>query len=198
MKSKPLIPYHCSFLLSADGRDMKIGICWRRVGNCDYGVYLACEEERPQSTFFKAIYSPKGELESFLVIDAPPKEGMRWEEDHVSYAENLPEISKPCRDVLRDLGNSFYGEWLESFGMSEAAKLLRRTVQAELAKEDKLSAALNSGLPLQVKSEKMPDVLACAEMTERNFLYSFLPGQENGVAQKSLLEAKMRLFFELI
>ena len=200
MKGQTKVPYHCSFLVEPDGQDLKLAIAWRRIGNCDYGLYLACEN-KTDSVFFKAEYSSRGELISFLVCDQAPRSGMRWEEDHVSCSGECPEIDPQSREILKDMSNCFFNDWLESFRASEALKLIQKVTHQtiDLKEPDRLTDALQSSLPLQIKTGRRLDILGMAELTDNHFLYAFVPHSDKvQEADKALLEAKMHMFLELI
>ncbi len=195
----PKIPYHCSFLLDKSGGILRLAIAWRRVGNSDYGIYLASD---PNSSMieFMATYNEKGELQSFLVSDKQVSAGKPWEEDHLDAAAQPPAASELDAETLRALANAFCDDWLESYGASEAERLLKRIASAERGEKKKgLSSVIKSNLPIQVRLEKMPDILADAHLTENGFLYSFRPHSHGGSpGSLALLEGKMRLFMELI
>lgn len=195
------IPYHCSFLLNKEGGGLRLALAWRRVGNKDYGLYLS-SDSRPASVLFMASYSPKGEMESFLVSDHLLREGDMWDEDHLHFEREAPAVESIDAERITELANEFCDEWLESYGSTIANKLLMKLCESSVLERRKgLRHLLDAELPMQVRPEKMPDILAEAELTDRNFLYVFLPhshGAPGGAESESLLESKMRLFFELI
>lgn len=200
------IQYHCCFLLNPPHGSLSMGIAWRRIGNCDYGVYLTRRavgvDQSPNCTVFRASYSPRGEIQSFLVADSWVRPGMIWDDDHVNPAKAGIVVSSTDIDQLRDLANVFFSDWIESFGASDAHVLLKQLVGGvRVAQEDVVGGILFSGLPAEIKKNKLPDVLSCAEMTEQGFLYSFLPFPERFDSDPQivkLLESKMQMFFELL
>lgn len=195
------ISYHCSFLLNQEGGGVKLGIAWRRVGNCDYGVYL-CTDSNPMSVMFKATYSSKGEIESFLVSDKLIRPEEAWDDDHLRYEENPPQVEAEDVRILNELSNAFVEDWLESFGASTTAKMLKDFCNTMPQQERRkgLRPLLDAELPIQIKPDRLMDLLAVAEMTENKFLYVFLPysTEQASIDAQPLLEQKMRLFFELI
>jgi len=200
------VQYHCCFLLNPPLGSLSMGIAWRRIGKYDYGVYLTRRvkdsDQSPNCTVFRASYSPRGELQSFLVSDSWVKPGMFWDDDHVNPSKSGIVVSVADMEQLRDLANIFFLDWIESFGSSDAEILLKQLIGGgKLAQEDVVNGVLFSGLPAEIKKNKLPDVLSCAEMTEQGFLYSFLPFPERFDSDPQivkLLESKMEMFFELL
>lgn len=190
------IPYHCSFLLDPNSKDVKLSIAWRRVGNSDYGIYLSFEE-KISFTCFKAEYSQRGELLSFLVADKYPEINIYWDADHLNGNIDL-KIDEKSVTILTEMSKCFFDEWLESYGLETFNKILNKLVDFT-APKDQLIYAINGDIPLQIKRVKMPDILNVAVLTEKKYLYSFLP--DSNVIEKNakkLLESKMHLFLELI
>lgn len=152
-------------------------------------------------TWFKASYSSHGKILAFHVKDGLAKEGATWDEDHIRLGSKP--VAMDAEDIkhIENLAASFLSQWLESFGQSDALSVLRRLGIVGVAEKDAWRNVLQSGLPAEIKRGRLPDVLSCAESTEQGFLYAFLPyperlGQTDGAY--ALLEAKMRLFFELL
>jgi hypothetical protein len=127
---------------------------------------------------------------------------MFWDDDHVNPSKSGIVVSVADMEQLRDLANIFFLDWIESFGSSDAEILLKQLIGGgKLAQEDVVNGVLFSGLPAEIKKNKLPDVLSCAEMTEQGFLYSFLPFPERFDSDPQivkLLESKMEMFFELL
>ena len=195
------VPYHCSFLLDGDEKILRLAIAWRRVGNVDYGLYLA-SDPAPSAVFFAAEYTDRGEIRSFLVSDGGVCAGEPWAEDHISFDGNEVVMDDFQAETLSDLAESFCSDWLESFAMSDADKILRRIGMRGVGDGLRGFVSLvSSELPIQIRPEKMPDVLGDAVLTDRNFLYAFKPqaaGMGAVIENRDLLEAKMRMFLELV
>lgn len=197
--------YHCCFLLEKASATLNMAIAWRRVGNHDYGVYLTkrqgAEDLTPQCTLFKASYSNKGEILGFLVKDGWIELGKRWDDDHLEPGMRSAEVMPEDVEHLELLAKAFFAQWLESFGESDALVMLKRLGLSGGHTTHAWRRILTSGLPAEIQKAKLPDVLSCAKSTERGFLYSFVPFPESPGTEKStasLLEAKMRMFFELL
>lgn len=200
MPVDPTVPYHCSFLLDKSGGILRLAIAWRRVGNADYGIYLA-SDPNPSMIEFLASYNDKGEIHSFLVSDKPVSDGKRWDEDHIDASSGPRAASEQEANILRTLANAFCDDWLESYGASEAEKLLRKVISPKKAGRAKgLLGILKSDLPIQVRQEKMPDLLENAKLTENDFLYAFKSHSHaaGGASNAMLLESKMKMFLELL
>lgn len=200
MPAEPKIPYHSSFLMDRDGGVLRLAIAWRRVGNADYGLYLASDPSTSVIEFM-ATYTERGEIKSFLVSDKPLEPGMKWEEDHIDFEADPPEGTEKDASVLRSLANAFCDDWLESFGASQVEKLLRKAGGERTPDRAKgLFGILKSNLPIQVRPDRMPDILENARITENEFLYAFMAHSHGDAApgSKALLEAKMKMFFELL
>lgn len=195
------VSYHCSFLLDQQGGGLRLALAWRRVGHCDYGVYLSCDPH-PTRVLFMAVYSPRGEMSEFLVLDGALRAGKAWDEDHLNFEMDPPVITERDAALIAELSDAFCDEWFESYGATMTAKFLTRICDGACSERLRgLDALLAAELPIQVQPDRMPDILAEAEMTERQFLYAFLPhahGGPAGAQARAALESKMRLFFELI
>lgn len=188
---------------------LNMAIAWKRVGGHDYGIYLTRgegpEDHSPACTWFKASYSARGEIVAFHVKDGLSKEGAKgaaWDGEHIRSSSD-PGAAMDAEDLrqIESLAGAFVSQWIEPFGQSEALSALRRLGFGGPVEQDPWRAVLGSGLPAEIKRGRLPDVLSLAESTEHGFLYAFLPyperlGQTGGA--HALLEAKMRLFFELL
>lgn len=194
------LSYHCSFLLDPQGGGLRLALAWRRVGNCDYGVYISCDPQ-PTRVLFMATHSPRGEMSEFFVLDGALRCGKRWDEDHLNFESDPPVIGEREAALVSELSDAFCDEWFESYGATITTKFLSKICEGAAAERPRgLEALIASELPIQVQPEKMPDILASAELTERNFLYAFLPHSHGAAGDhaRAALESKMRLFFELI
>lgn len=199
MKRK--VPYHCSFLLDSNEKILRLAIAWRRVGNTDFGLYLA-SDPAPSAVYFAAVYNPRGEILSFLVSDDGVCAGEPWGEDHIAFGSGSGPVlvDGSQAETLTDLAESFYADWLESYASSDTDRLLKKMGIPGSEQRGFLSL-MSSELPIQVRPEKMPDLLVDAVLTEKNFLYSFMPQSADAGASmenRELLEAKMRMFLELV
>lgn len=201
------LPYVGYFKLSANSGRLEFAIAWRREGGCDYGIYLAkpASSGLGSSCFaFKAAYGASGEARSFLVADAWPSILGAWDGDHVpalSSSANGPAMEGADEEILRQLSADFVGEWLESYGEGEVAAMLKFVVgSAPGAQKDGWMEALLSGLPAEIRGEKMPDLLSVADCDSSGALLALIgaPAGSAGAAWEAEQLARMRLFFDLL
>lgn len=192
------VPYHCSFLMDKDSGLVKLSVAWRRVGASDFGVYVT-GEERPQVVAFKADYSQRGEIQSFWVVDHPIKAGEQWEENHIDFEAKPQVASMNDAETIRSLLNTLVDDWLEPFGESEAARILKKMGLQEGESVNGWAGLAMANLPMQIKRARRTDILSCAEVTSKDLLYAFVPFPDrvDGRGNK-LLESKMKMFLELI
>ena len=184
-----------------------MALAWRRVGAVDYGVYLTRrvggEDASPLVTMFKATYSKKGVVVGFCVRDGWCRAGASWDEDHARPGGGRAVVAVEDALQLDGLAESFFSQWLESFGDTEMSSMFRRWGVAPAdGKGSKAGRRLASaGLPAEVQKAKLPDVLSRAEPKEGGMLFSFLPFPERlgeTDPREAVLMAKMWTFFELL
>lgn len=181
-----------------------MAIAWTRVGGADYGVYLtkrsSSEDSSPLCSVFKAGYSQKGSIHSFAVCDAWAQGSSVWEEDHVDPDRGSHPMSKEDGLRVEGLVRAFVADWLESFGEGRAVDLLRASGVKGRPRVFSWRHALNSGLPVEIRANRMPDVFSRAEPVGGGQIHSFIPFPERlgHDGPGKLLEEKMRLFFELL
>lgn len=199
-------PYHCAFLLEQQQARLHMALAWRRVGAVDYGVYLTrrpgVDAASPLLTMFKATYSTRGDLEGFRVRDGWCKPGAWWDDDHARQGQERSLVDAEDAAQLDALGDSFLSHWLESFGDTEMSSMFRRLGVAGEPKVAKAGRRIaTSGLPVEVRKARLPDVLSRAEAKDGGMLFSFLPFPDRlGEVdpREDLLQAKMWMFFELL
>lgn len=202
MKRNVKAQYHCCFLLDKAG-SLHMAVAWARMGACDYGVYLTRRTGAviggPLFTYFKAIYTPHGDIVSFVVADKVPVENEKWDEDHVLSAAVPKTFNSEDLSNVSLLSSAFFGDWLESFGESDAHSLVK-SFGFKFDEGDAWVDLLNSGLPIEVRKSKLTDVLSVAQTTDQGYLYCFIPFPERvgELGPVELLESKLQKFFELL
>lgn len=197
------------FILAINSGRLEAAIAWRRERGCDYGIYLeksATGESGPSCSVFKASYKPSGESFSFLVADAWPSGSGRWDGDHladVSGCENALRMEAEDADALLRLSSDFVGEWLESYGEAEVAAMLKFVAGSNFCSgAEAWVGTISSGLPAEVRQDKMPDVLSVAECGSNGSLRALVGRPEHvGLEDSSWTAeqlARMRFFFDLL
>lgn len=200
-EGKRRVPYHCAFMIDQSTGLMRFGLAWRRVGARDHGIFVAADPE-PGGLFFSAGYSSRGEVSSFEISESAPKAGASWEEERVA---NSPGQSGPEEEeAFEALAEGFWRDWLESFGASEAAEVLKRFSSKPQEKSNEtFSEAFRNKMPLRVRKEAMPALLAKAEMSESGRIFALIeeggePSMNSGRSARNLMESKMRGFLDLL
>lgn len=197
------------FILAIESGRLEAAIAWRRESGCDYGIYLekpATGGSGPSCSVFKACYKPSGEAFSFLVADAWPSDSGRWDGDHLAGGaggEDALLMEPGDADALLRLSSDFVGEWLESYGEAEVAAMLKFVAGSNLRSEGGAwMGAISSGLPAEVRQDKMPDVLSVAECDSNGSLRALVGRPEHVAMEDSSWTAeqlaRMRLFFDLL
>lgn len=203
------VSYVGYFILAMDSGRLDAAIAWRRGKGCDYGVYLekpASGIGGPSCSVFKACYKPSGEAFSFLVADSWPSNSLLWDGDHLACAasgEDALAMAPEDADALLSLSSDFVGDWLESYGQAEVAAMLKFVAGSNSCLDrDAWMGAIGSGLPAEIRQEKMPDVLSVAECGSNGSLRALVGRPEPiGLEDSSWTAeqlARMRLFFDLL
>ena len=203
------LDYHCCFLLSNHDASLLMSIAWRRMGACDYGIYLTrnsviTDGSAVVLTLFKAMYNEKGQIVSFLVKDGWFSFDNSWDDEHLNRNNEGMDLSieESDQNCLVELADAFCLDWLESYAESDALSLLKGLGFGKAPVQHSFGDFLNSGLPLEVKKTNLPDVLAEGEVTENGQIYCFLPFHthvsKGGDYSVLVLEGKMRSFFDLL
>ena len=199
-------PYHCAFLINSPQAQLHMALAWRRVGSVDYGVYLTRrmggEDASPLVTMFKATYARHGGLDGFWVKDSWCQAVSQWDENHARPGVARVTVGVVDASQLDALAESFFSQWLESYGDTEMSSMFRRWGVSTSADVYKAGRRLvSAGLPAEVQKVKLPDLLSRAEPKDGGMLFSFLPFPERvgeTDPRDEILMAKMWSFFELL
>lgn len=193
------VPYHCGIYIAPDSTKVELSIAWRRVGDKEYGVYVASGGQGVIVMSFLACYSPKGEMQFFYILDGLPQEQECWDLEALSGREQQDLIGKQERDAIICVANSFFSDWIETVGASDVNKLFKKLGAVSISNNDDALSVVSSGLPLQVKGARMPDFWAFLDKSSEKWHFAFISGLDSlSQSRDALLLSKMRLFLEFL
>lgn len=198
-KKMTYTPYHCGMYIAPDSSRIELVIAWRRIADKDYGIYLAAGGQSPVVMNFLAQYSPKGEMQFFWVMEGLAQEQEFWDIESLSGREQEDTLSDQDKEILKNLTQSLFNDWVETAGFSDINRLFKRFGAIGSVKRLEAKEVLESRLPLQVRSDKMPDFWSFLVKSTEKWHFAFMDGDSKmNPSRDNLLMEKMNLFLELI